>query len=865
MSLVRATYRLQFTADFRFDDAAALAPYLADLGISHAYASPVFAARQGSTHGYDITDYNRLNPALGSDAEFRAMVRVLRDHGLGLILDIVPNHMGIGGADNLFWDNVLEWGADSPFAHWFDIDWQAPGFAGKVLVPFLGKAYAEVLAEGALELRLDQAGRLAIWAHDTHRLPICPRDYATVLTQAGSSLAPEFAAMTDANPLDLRWSDLHARLATEGAELADYRDHARLDALISRQHWRASKFNLDADAINYRRFFTISDLAGVRVDCPEVFKQTHALVLSLVAEGLVDGLRIDHIDGLRDPKAYCQRLREAVGQRVPIYVEKILGPAEALPADWKSDGTTGYEFANEVVTLLADPAGTDALTALYHDFTGQHDAPQRVVHDGKMAVLCGPMRAEREALLVRFSALAGKVPEWADLGQGAIREGLMQVIAALDIYRPYADADGIAPEGRARIMTALKTARRQTPELDPAIWDMLADVLTLDLRKRLPDAGADILEAAMRFQQLSGPVMAKGLEDRALYRFNRLIALNEVGSHPGQFGLSVAAFHEAQAARLNKAPYNMLGTASHDTKRGEDARMRIVAITSHSGLWQQKVAEWTALLRDENAPVDPNEEYFLYQLLIGVWPQNNADVAELEQRVIAAMLKSVREAGMNSRWVFGDAGYEENICAFVRRALGSSAFRASLTDFLRRIVPQAEAGSLIQTALKLTVPGVPDIYQGAEMWDHSLVDPDNRRPVDFALRAGLLPELSGGPVYVPDRPADHIKLALIATLLRLRADHPDLFTAGSYAPLQAQGAAAAAFLGFMRRAGPNQLIVAAALHPASVEAAAWNATRILLPEEARTGWTNLINGQEVDPRDPAALFPDLPLAILRPR
>ena len=870
MTPVRATYRLQFTAAFRFADGAALAPYLADLGISHVYASPVFAARAGSTHGYDITDYNRLNPALGNDADFRAMVQALRDHGLGLILDIVPNHMGIGGSDNLFWDSVLEWGPDSPYAHWFDIDWQAPELTGKVLFPFLGKSYAEVLAEGGLELRLDQAGRLAVWAHDTHRLPICPRDYAVVLAEAGSPLASAFDTMADAAPQDPRWSDLHSRLAKEGAELAAFHDPARLDALIGRQHWRAGKFNLDADAINYRRFFTISDLAGVRVERPEVFAQTHALILSLIEDGLVDGLRIDHIDGLRDPKAYCLRLREAVGPQIPIYVEKILGPEEALPADWNSEGTTGYEFANEVVTLLADPAGTDALTALYHDFTGQHDAPGRVVHDGKIAVLRGPMRAEREALVSRVSALAGKIPEWADLGQGAMREGLMQVIAALDIYRPYADADGIAAEGRVRIRAALDKARVTAPELDPAIWEMLSDVLTLDLRARLPEASADILETAMRFQQLSGPVMAKGLEDRALYRFNRLIALNEVGSHPGQFGLSVAEFHAAQAARLKNAPFNMLGTASHDTKRGEDARMRIVTLASHSGLWQQKVAEWSALLRDGSAPVDPNEEYFLYQLLIGVWPEAAEGMTELEERVIAAMLKSIREAGRNSRWVFGDAGYEENMCAYVRRALGSSAFKASFTGFLRRIRPQAETNSLIQTALKLTVPGVPDIYQGAEMWDHSLVDPDNRRPVDFALRADLLPDLSGGPVsggpvYVPDRPAAQSKLALVATLLRLRAETPALFANGSYEPLHATGAAAEGFLGFMRRAGTDRLLFAAALHPASFDAAAWSDTRVHLPKDERTGWYNLITGQDADPHDPASLFTGLPLAVLRPR
>lgn len=860
----RATYRLQFSAGLRFADGAALAPYLAALGVSHIYASPIFAARKGSTHGYDIVDYNRLNPLLGSDGDLRAMVQALHDHGLGLILDVVPNHMGVGGADNRFWESVLEWGPDSPYAHWFDIDWQAPGLEGKVLFPFLGEPYGTVLAEGGLALRLDDAGRLAVWAHDTHRLPVCPRDYGMVLAGAGGPLVADFAAMADALPDDPRWPGLHARLAAEGADLAVFHDPARLDALIARQHWRAVRFNLDADAINYRRFFTISDLAAVRVEIPEVFEETHAFVLSLLRQGVVDGLRIDHIDGLRDPRAYCLRLRASVDRPFLLYVEKILGPGEDLPTDWQSDGTTGYEFANDVVTLLADPAGTAPLSTLYRTFTGRAETPEQVVRAGKLAVLSGPMRAETEALLGRFISLAGRVPEWADLGRGAIREGLAQVIVALDIYRTYGDAGGIAPEDRARLAAALTGARMQAPELDPAIWEMLFDVLTLDLAARQPALHADILEAVMRFQQLSGPVMAKGLEDRALYRFNRLIALNEVGAHPGRFTLTVADFHATQAARLRDAPRSMLGTATHDTKRGEDARMRIVAIASHTGLWQQKLTEWHRLLADPAAPVDANEEYFFYQLLLGVWPDDAPDLPMLEARVTAAMLKSVREAGVNSRWIFGDAGYEDRIGALVRRALGSRAFVASFTGFLHHIRPEAEANSLIQAALKLTVPGVPDIYQGAEMWDRSLVDPDNRRPVDFRHRALLLPELTQGPVRTEGRPASQVKLALVAALLRWRAEQPALFAQGSYEALGADGPAADGFLGFIRREGRARLLVAAALHPASHDAAAWAQTRINLPEGGAVEWRNLIDGQASDPRDPAALFRHLPLAILRP-
>ena len=421
---LRATYRLQFTAAFRFADAAALAPYLADLGISHVYASPVFAARPGSTHGYDVTDPNAFNPELGTEADFRAMAAAFRAHGLGLILDIVPNHMGIGGAANRFWLDVLEWGEASPCAPWFDIDWASthPGLAGKVLVPFLDAAYADVLADGGLALRFDPAeGSFAVWAHDSHKLPICPRHYGTILRAGG--LAAEAAAFDAAAPLDpadRRWSELKAGLAavpqpSVARALAafagtpgDPATWSRLDSLIAAQHWRAAKFNLDGDAINYRRFFTISDLAGVRVELPEVFDATHRLVLSLLDEGLIDGVRIDHIDGLRDPKAYTLRLRSRVARPFTLHVEKILAADEDLPADWQSDGTTGYEVANLLVGLLADPAGTDALTQTYADFTGRAEPPAEVVHAAKRAILARPMAAELEAIVARLLPLAAR-------------------------------------------------------------------------------------------------------------------------------------------------------------------------------------------------------------------------------------------------------------------------------------------------------------------------------------------------------------------------------------------------------------------------------------------------------------------------
>ncbi|MDX5402100.1 MAG: malto-oligosyltrehalose synthase, partial [Rhodobacterales bacterium] len=505
------------------------------------------------------------------------------------------------------------------------------------------------------------------------------------------------------------------------------------------------------------------------------------------------------------------------------------------------------------------------LTDLYRSVTGRNEPPAEVVRDGKLAVLRGPMRAELEAVVTRMAALAAQVPEWADLGRGAIREGLAQTIASLDIYRPYADADGISADGRARMMAALDQMRQRAPDLDPAVGDLLAGVLTLDLAGRHPGLRAEALEVTFRFQQLSGPVMAKGLEDRALYRFNRLIALNEVGSHPGSFTLSVEAFHQRQRARRETAPQNMLATSSHDTKRGEDARMRIVTISSHTGLWQQKLEEWLDLLRDATAPVDPNEVYFFLQLLVGVWPGADADLQGLEERIAEAMVKSIREAGVNSRWVFGNEAYETAVRNLVTHAVQSRAFMASFADFLNRIDADATHASLIQTALKLTVPGVPDIYQGAEMWDRSLVDPDSRRPVDFDRSSAMLPGFVGTPVFTKTRSGAEVKLALIRSLPHLRAAQPRLFAEGDYEPLHAEGPAADGFLGFMRRIGTERLMFAAALHPGSHDASAWSATRVVLPEAEGPVWANLIDGGNVDVRDPAALFQHLPLAILQPQ
>ncbi|AXQ93733.1 malto-oligosyltrehalose synthase [Cereibacter azotoformans] len=850
---VRATYRIQFTSDFRFADAARLAPYLSRLGISHLYASPILAAREGSTHGYDGVHYSLISPELGGEDEFRAMAATFREHGMGVIVDFVPNHMGVGGADNVFWLSVLEWGQQSPVAGWFDIDWESPtpGLAGKVLMPFLGDQYGEVLARGELELRYDaDRGAFAVWAHDTHKLPICPQTYAMILRAAPGyeELAADFEAAGEAGPADPVWADLRRRLRKTDPTPAlaafrgtpgDLESWAALDRLAEAQNWRAAKFSMDSDAINYRRFFTMSDLAGVRVEKAEVFAGVHRLILRLMEEGVVEGIRIDHIDGLVDPKGYCLRLRGSLDRPFPLYVEKILAPDEILPESWQADGTTGYEFANLAVGLLADPAGCEALTQVHADFTGQTAAPEDLVHQAKLEIMAQPMAAELESLSDRLLALVADDPRRRDFGRAAVRSGLSQVVAALDVYRTYADRDGLSPPDRARIEGAVERARARAPEVDPGIYDFIADVMTLELAGEQPDKRDEILALVLRLQQFTGPVMAKGLEDRALYRYARFIALNEVGSEPGHFGVSLETFHRANRDRLEREPGAMLTTSTHDTKRGEDARMRIAAISGHVGEWARKVDEWHGLLASEDAPVDRNEEYFFYQLLLGVWPMDwtgpppAEDLAALRERVEAGMLKSIREAAVNSRWVFGNEEYEAAFCAFIGRALGApdSAFLRSFLEFHARIRPEAEANILAQTVLKLTVPGMPDIYQGAELWEQSLVDPDNRRPVDFALRERLLAELVDKPPAEAPSEGGALKMALTARLLRLRAEAPALLARGSYEPLEMPEGICA----FLREAEGRRMLVACRLNRAQGADA-----KAVLPAGR---WRDLVSGE----------------------
>jgi (1->4)-alpha-D-glucan 1-alpha-D-glucosylmutase len=878
----RATYRLQFRKEFGFDDAAALAPYLAALGISHVYASPYLTARPGSTHGYDIVDHNALNSELGTPDSFERMVEAFRTHGLGQILDFVPNHMGVGGADNAKWLDVLEWGEGSEFAGWFDIDWEPDRnfLRGKLLVPFLGDQYGAVLESGALRLEFDaDAGAFAVWAYETHKLPICPFYYALIVGGQHPGLArladafeqlfdmpedrSEAAAELKVELAKLVKVDANARVAVDRA-VAGFNGQpggltgwSRLDELIKEQFWRLAHFRVAADDINYRRFFNINELAGIRVEVPEVFDAIHKLVFRLLEEGVLDGLRLDHIDGLFDPRRYCLKLREKAPRPFYLTVEKILAAHESLREDWDTDGTTGYEFANLLTGLLIDPAGEGALTKIYTDFTGETQPFGEIVRGCKLRIMENEMASELNVLAREAARLARTNPRTQDFTNNVLRRALKQIVACFPVYRTYVDTEQTTDSDRRDIDWAVAQARRHDTAIDASVFDLLHKVLSGDLAADGAFSHDAVTRLAMRVQQYSGPVMAKGLEDTAFYCYNRFLALNEVGGSPEKFGVSVAQFHAANQERAKRTRHALLSTSTHDTKRGEDARARLAVLSELPEEWAARMAAWSRILRapeagsEEHHPPSRNDEYALFQLFVAAWPPElivELDETKLDafrQRIEGAMIKSLREAKLYTTWVAPDEAYENAMLDFVRRALDSSRknpFLENVTEFLGKIAPLGIANSLVQTTLKLTVPGVPDIYQGAELWDFNLVDPDNRRPVDYATREALLSRAD------PSTPiADllgtwqdgRIKQRIVSNLLWLRAQFPKLFSEGSYEPIEPVGPASDNVCAFIRRFGKQSLLVVVPVRSRSANVEAWRKTSVPMPSGKTGKWKNL--------------------------
>jgi (1->4)-alpha-D-glucan 1-alpha-D-glucosylmutase len=918
MTPPRATYRLQLNSAFGFAAAAALAPYLRRLCVTHVYTSPILKARPGSMHGYDIVAHDTLNPELGDAAQFDAMVAAFRAAGLRLLVDFVPNHMGVGGADNPLWLDVLEWGPESAYGGWFDIDWEPHrGYLHeKLLVPVLSEQYGIELDAGKLVLKLDEAaGELAVWAYDHHKLPLCPLTYGEVLGDRHptlENLGDEFGALREWRPqVGRRAAELKRTLAAAARDDVDVRSslaaaiervnrpdddcvRRALDAVIGKQYWRAAHFRVAGDDINYRRFFNINDLAGLRIELPEVFEHVHAFVLELLAKGAIDGLRIDHIDGLLEPRAYLERLRRALARAgVPdcyVVVEKILARGETLPESWPVSGTTGYEFGSAVLQSLVDPAGERPLARLYRELTDEREPFADLVHAAKLKIMRNEMASEVNVLARDAARVARQNPRTADFTHGLLRTALREIIASFPVYRTYVDGTGRCTQtDLEHLGEALAAARRRAAvELDTSVFAFLARLLTGKLVEA-PRSGfsrAAVLRCAMKVQQLSGPVMAKGLEDTAFYRYNRFIALNEVGGDPQRIGGTVDELHALNGERALRWPHGLSATATHDTKRGEDARGRLAVLTELPDEWAEQVASWRKTLRGtaaHDAPPDANDEYYFYQTLLGAWPAELCDAQELDERSLAAfaarlrgaMTKAVREAKLHTTWAAPDERYETAVASLVDTALASRAFLAQFAPFASRVARLGVQNSLVQLALKLTAPGVPDIYQGTETWDLSLVDPDNRRPVDFAHRAALLDAVDEG--LAADRVAalaqwlrhwhdGRIKLATTRVLLALRARTADVFAAGAYEPCAVTGPRAAELIAYVRRRGASVVLSAVQRFPVRAERSHdWRGTRILVPRDA-DGLVDVLTGRSLrGDLDPAELFATLPVAVLAPQ
>ncbi len=912
----RATYRVQFHKGFDFDAGARLAPYLKRLGVSHLYASPYLAAHPGSTHGYDIVDHDRFNPELGGEAGFARLATALAEAGLRHILDFVPNHMGVGGADNALWLDVLEWGEEAEHAGWFDIDWDTdrPDLKGKLLVPLLGDQYGVALEAGHLQLKFDAGdGSFAVWAHESHKLPVCPLHYDAILGEDN----PTSARLGDAFSYLLRWKPQVMRRARElKDELAKAaKDPAvrtsiasavsalngragetaswnRLDALIARQNWKPTQYLVASDDINYRRFFNIATLAGLRMELPDVFDHSHRLALGLIREGRLDGLRIDHIDGLFDPKRYLERLREAAPEAASggapyLVVEKILGPGEPLRDDWPVDGTTGYDFTNLITGTFVHVENEGAFTRTYWRFTGAVQPYDSIVAASKRQIIDNEMLSELHRLARSAVRVARQNRRTSDFTATVLQRALRQIVTAFPVYRTYIDdRDEPTAEDLRRLDAAIRGARGADPSIDGSVFDFLRALLSGELAR--PGTGyrrSAVLRCAMKLQQYCGPVMAKGVEDTAFYRYNRFVALNEVGGSPERFGTPLAEFHDANRVRAARWPRAMLATSTHDTKRGEDTRARLAALSALPEEWDAALEGWSAVLaeegRERGAGPDRNDEYLFYQLLVGTWPvaflrDGTLDPAALEgyaDRLRAAMTKSMREAKVHSTWIAPDEAYEEGALGLVTRALVGEAadrFLPLFRPFAARVAELGAAITFAQTALKLTVPGMPDIYQGAELWDLSMVDPDNRRPVDYASREAALDDVLGA--MGADRGGTmrrlaagwhdgRFKLALTATLLRLRAGHPNLFEAGDYAALPTPGDPS--LCAFARTAGESALVVVARRH---VSDPVPEGARLVLPGplEGRAA-VNVLTGDGPGgavPLSVATLLDGLPAAVL---
>lgn len=965
---IRATYRMQFNHEFTFAQATELVPYLHDLGISHLYASPIFAAAPGSMHGYDVVDYNRINPDNGTREDFDRLVETLHQHEMGLILDFVPNHMGIEKGANAWWQDVLQNGRMSRYAEYFDIEWQPLKLElrGKVLLPFLGDQYGAVLERGELKLE-SQSGEFTLHYWDTP-FPIDPATYPVILRRAQEAIADE-TAPEDIDTLDLEsiitafdrleiTSDSEptpeaiesrfreqtvtirrlAELISRNERISSAVDAALihlngvvgmpesfddLDQLLLAQPYRLSYWRVASEEINYRRFFAINTLAGIRQESRQVFAATHGLLMELLVSGAVDGVRFDHPDGLWDPERYFHDVQvEYVSAAVrdhlgiadddiwqgmqgelnaevraqlanldqrdwPVWTvaEKILEHGEPLPRSWKINGTVGYEFMQAATGVMVDPANRTLFDTIYSRFTGEKIRFSELVYEMKMWQLREAFASELNVLTNVANRISESDRHSRDFTNNALRTALREIIANFNVYRTYTTCrEGDVTEGdTATINAAVDMAIRRNPSLDPSVFEFLRQALLLHHTGEAEERRYAPCHFSMKLQQLSGPVMAKGLEDTTFYRFNRLTSLNEVGGDPARFGTSVNELHKQNQQRLAEWPRSMVNSSTHDTKRSEDVRAAISVLSERPTEWRAAINRWTRQNRRFKVMIEgalaPHkiDDWVLYQTLVGTWPING--VAGINavyiKRMQEYMQKVVREAGRFSNWVNPDEAYETALANFVGGILNARRNRTFLKDIDAFVAAQRDAGfanALSQQVLKLTSPGIPDIYQGTEVWDDSLVDPDNRRPVDYSRRQQLLTESRSIPHVTGARADGGLKLEITRRILEFRQSVPSLFTEGSYTPSRVTGPASEHVIAFLRELDDRKLIVVvprllytlARGEDVFNNRAIWEGTSLSLPSGTDiSGWTSLLDESSVDdPMDLSALFDVLPLALL---
>jgi (1->4)-alpha-D-glucan 1-alpha-D-glucosylmutase len=864
LNTLLATYRLQFNRGFTFADATKIVPYLAKLGISHCYASPYLRARPGSTHGYDIVDHNQLNPEIGTLEEFDKFVETLHQHGMGQILDIVPNHMGVMGADNLWWLDVLENGEASTYGDFFDIDWQPikDELQGKVLLPILDDQYGIVLDRGDLKLVFDaEKGEFSIYFHQ-HRFPVDPKQYPLILARKIEELSARLGA--DNQPLlELqsltaafghlpdhrdtaeerrternRDKEIHKRrlaaLSGQSADVLEFvqrnvaevngtpgdtRSFDELHEIIKAQSFRLAYWRVAADDINYRRFFDINDLAGLRMESQRVFEATHQLIGELLRSGKVDGLRVDHPDGLFDPEQYFERLRAL--KPGYVVVEKILSAEEALPNAWPVQGTTGYEFSNLVNGLFVDAAAGTKIKRGYRGFLGDEVEVRDVLYRSKKVVMKNQLGSELNVLANYLSRIALANRHTCDFTLDSLRRALSGIVANFPVYRTYVTDEAVSDSDRWYIESAIQSAKRRSHSQDTSVFDFIHNVLLA--RDGAVQTNRNLIAFAMKLQQFTSPVMAKGLEDTSFYRYHPLMSRNDVGADPLEFGVSPEEFHRKVKTRAEHWPHAMLATSTHDSKLSEDVRARVNVLSEAPGQWRLKARQWRLLNRSKKVLIDGvespsrNDEYLFYQVLLGVWPVGEGTACDpLRERMKSYMLKAAREAKERTSWAHQNAEYENALAGFVEGALDpvrSQEFIADVVEFQRWIAAIGTLNSLSRTLIKFTSPGVPDIYQGNELLEFSLVDPDNRRPVDYAVREEILEEISAiSPdeqrSFLRDRTKDLIqtpdvqgrgKFWLTWSLLQARKQFADLFRQGAYVPLITRGLRAQNVVAFGRR------------------------------------------------------------------